>query len=85
MRKGALNGISQNHEQFDLRVVFPDPFRRWLVVDVTRRAITGDGRASQRRIMFVQLLVISPGNEQRVIIEKMYFLLVAHGDIRVPA
>jgi hypothetical protein len=35
--------------------------------------------------MFVQLLVISPGNEQRVIIEKVYFLLVAHGDIRVPA
>ena len=35
--------------------------------------------------MFVQALVIDLGNKQRVVIEKMHFLLAAHGDVRVSA
>ena len=31
--------------------------------------------------MFVQLLVIGPGNEHRVVIEEVDFLLIAHGDV----
>ena len=42
MRKGTVHWISQKDQQFDLRVVFPDPFRHWLVIDVTGRAITCD-------------------------------------------
>src|SRR6266481_7220481 len=42
MRKGALDGITQENEQFDFRVVLPNPLRRWFVINVTWCAITGD-------------------------------------------
>ena len=35
--------------------------------------------------MFMQLLVIGLGGEQRVVIKEMDFLLIAHGDVWVPA
>ena len=35
--------------------------------------------------MLVQLLVVDIGNEHGVVIEKMHLLLVAHGDVRMPA
>jgi len=35
--------------------------------------------------MLVQLFVVHLGNEHRVVIKKMDFLLVAHGNVRVPA
>src|SRR5437762_12800623 len=35
--------------------------------------------------MLVQFFVIDVRNEHPVVIEKMYFLLVAHRDVRVPA
>src|SRR5262249_41122222 len=81
MGKRAVHRISQKDKQFNLWVVFPDPFRHWLVIDVTWRAITGEARGSKQRIVLVQLLVIGPGNKHCVIIEKMYFLLVAHVDV----
>ena len=43
MRKGAVDWISQKDQQFDFRIVFPNPFRRRFVIDVTWRAITCDG------------------------------------------
>src|SRR5207244_6166 len=43
MGKGALDGIAQENEQFDFRVVFPNPFRRRLEIKVTGCAITSDG------------------------------------------
>src|SRR5262249_40388682 len=51
--KGAVDRISQQNQQFSLRIVFPNPFRRWLVIHVTWRAITSDARGSKERIMFV--------------------------------
>src|SRR6266480_3587225 len=42
MRKGALNGIAQKNEQFDFRIVLPNPFRRWLIINVTWCAVTGN-------------------------------------------
>src|SRR5882724_789468 len=42
MRKGAFDRISQNDQQFNLRIVFRDPFSCWLVIQVTGRAITSD-------------------------------------------
>ena len=35
--------------------------------------------------MFMQFLVIDLGNKQSVVVKKMYFLLIAHRDLRVPA
>ena len=35
--------------------------------------------------MFVQFLIIGLGNEHRVIIEKMDFLLIAHADVGMSA
>ncbi|PYI72283.1 MAG: hypothetical protein DMF08_06525 [Verrucomicrobia bacterium] len=35
--------------------------------------------------MLVQFCIIGLGNEHRVVIEKMYFLLIAHADVRMPA
>src|SRR4030095_16907037 len=43
VRKCALDGIAQQNEQLDFRIVIPNPFGCWLVVNVTWRAITGDG------------------------------------------
>src|SRR5207244_2218504 len=42
MRKGAFDRISQNDQQFDFRIVFPNSFRGRLMIQVTRRAITCD-------------------------------------------
>jgi hypothetical protein len=35
--------------------------------------------------MLVQFLIIGLGNEHRVVIEKMYLLLIAHADIGMSA
>src|SRR6266566_81800 len=43
MRKGPLNGVAQKNEQFDFRIVLANPFRRWLIINVTWRAVTGNG------------------------------------------
>src|SRR5205814_4247913 len=53
MREGALDGVAQENEQFDFRIVLPNPFHHWLVINITGRAITGDAGRSQGRIMFV--------------------------------
>ena len=53
VRKSAIDRIAQENQQFDFRVVFPNPFRRWFVINVTGRAITGDSWRTKRRIMFV--------------------------------
>src|SRR4029077_12306589 len=51
--KGAVDRISQEGQQFNFRIVLPNPFRCGLVINVARRAITGDGGWSKRWIMFV--------------------------------
>src|SRR5207248_4608315 len=38
--KCAVDRISQKNQYFDLRIVFPNPFRCCLMIDVARRAIT---------------------------------------------
>src|SRR4029453_3379277 len=43
VRKSAVDRISQEDQQFDFWIVFPNPFRRWFVINVTWRAITSDG------------------------------------------
>ena len=35
--------------------------------------------------MFMQLFIVHVGNERRVVIKEMHFLLVANGDVRVLA
>ena len=85
MGKCAFDRVSQNDEQFDVRIVIPDPFRRRPMIKITGGAITGDHRRSKRRIMFVQFLVIHCGNEVRVVIKKMDLLLVAHANVWMPA
>ena len=81
MGESAIHWISQKDQQFDLWVVFPDPFCRRLVIYVTWRAITCDLCGSEQRIMFVQLFIVQFRNEHRVVVEEMHFLLVAHGDV----
>jgi hypothetical protein len=83
--KRSLDWIPQKNQQFDLRIVIPNPLHCRLMIQVTRRAITCDGRGSNRRIMLVQFLIIGLGNEHRVVIEKMYLLLIAHADIGMSA
>jgi len=83
--KRTLDRVPQKNQQFDLRIVIPNPLHRRLVIKVTRCAITCDGRGSNRRIMFMQFVIIRLGDEHRVVIEKMYFLLVAHADVGMSA
>src|SRR6266478_11284 len=40
MGEGAIDGISQEDQQFDFRIVSPNPFRGRLMIQVTRCAIT---------------------------------------------
>src|SRR5207249_6830006 len=42
MCKGALDWVAQEDEQLELRTVLPTSFRRWLVINITFRAVTGD-------------------------------------------
>src|SRR5262249_1357304 len=44
--KRTLDWISQKDQQFDLRIVIPNPSHCRFVIDVTRCAITCDGRVS---------------------------------------
>src|SRR5437773_2962462 len=58
MGKCAFDRVSQNDEQFDVRIVIPDSFRGRLMIKITGGAITGHHRRSKRRIVFVEILVI---------------------------
>src|SRR4029077_3440017 len=51
--KGPVHGIPQEDQQSGFRIVIPNPFGRWLVINITWRAITSDGRWTKGRIMFV--------------------------------
>ena len=54
MRKGPIDWISQDDEQFDFRIVFPNPFHCRFPVNVNRRALAGDGPGTQLREALVE-------------------------------
>src|SRR5262249_33685668 len=41
--KRAVNGVPQKDQQLDFWIVSPNPLHRRLVIEITGRAITGDG------------------------------------------
>jgi hypothetical protein len=51
--KRTLDRIPQKNQQFDLRIVIPNPLHCRFVIQVTRCAIACDSRGRHRRIMVV--------------------------------
>ena len=83
MRKRALDWISQEHEQFDLRIIFPNPLDGWFPININRRAFAGDGPAALEMKTAVKSIVICFSGETLFVIEKVQLLLIRQRDLRM--
>jgi hypothetical protein len=83
MRESAVNWISQDDEQFDFGIVFPNPLDGRLPININRRAFTDDARPWYLPKVFVQKLVTNWASKNFFVVEEMHLLLIAHPDVGV--